>query len=148
MKLKRKLRKFFTLTRTANGGFTLIELIVVIAIMAILAGVGSVGYGGYIKAANKGADKKLVGDIMRAIETGTNSYAFVSDDSFKMGSISYPVGFIALSTDGSSVVTSSTEMTEGIEAGSCEFVPIEGVLIEHYSTKTGRNSSDMWKISG
>lgn len=39
MNLKKKIKGFFTLTRKANSGFTLVELIVVIAILAILGGV-------------------------------------------------------------------------------------------------------------
>lgn len=128
MDLKKKWKRFWTLNRHHDAGFTLVELIVVIAIMAILGGIGTAGYGGYIKATNKNADKKLVGDIMRAIETGTNSLMFVNDDSFKMGSISYPVGFIALSADGSSVVTSSSEMTEAVE-GNCQYQTIENIVI-------------------
>ena len=107
------------MTRKSNDGFTLVELIVVIAILAILAGVGSAGYAGYIKAANKGNDKVLVGEIMRAIELGTYSTMFTNNDSFKMGSISYPVGFIALDTNGAEVVVSNTTKTEA--AGGCEF---------------------------
>jgi len=134
MKLKNKLKRFFTLSRN-HDGFTLVELIVVIAIMAILAGVGTVGYGGYIKAANKGADKKLVGDIMRAIETGTNSYAFVSDDSFKMGSLAFPVGFVALSTEGTKIKISATPTTEAV-SDSCVFETVSNVTIVTPGTVT------------
>ena len=54
--------------RVNQKGFTLVELVVVIAVLAILAGVGVVAYNGYIDYANKGADKKTVGELMRAIE--------------------------------------------------------------------------------
>lgn len=123
MELKKKLRAFFTLTRKGNGGFTLVELIVTIAILGILAGVGTVGYSGYVKSAQKKADQTLVSNIIRAIEVGTNSTMFVNDDSFKMGQMAYPIGFITLtaseSTD-SQVVTSKTEMTGPVE-GNCVF---------------------------
>ncbi|MBQ3503142.1 MAG: prepilin-type N-terminal cleavage/methylation domain-containing protein [Oscillospiraceae bacterium] len=66
--MKKKIRNFFTLSRRANGGFTLVELIVVIAILAILAGVGVPAYSGYIKRANKGADQQLIGEVIHALE--------------------------------------------------------------------------------
>ena len=119
MNLKKKLKKFFTLKRRANDGFTLVELIVVIAILAILAGVGSAGYAGYIKAANKGNDKVLVGNIMRAIETGTNTTMFTSSDSFQISATTFPVGFVVLSTDGTNLITSGTTITK-VE-GDCVF---------------------------
>ncbi len=80
-------------------GFTLVELIVVIAILAILAGAGSVGYSQYIAAANKGADKQLVGNIMRAIDTATNSHAFDFDAGTQVSNqgLQVPTGFVVLS---------------------------------------------------
>lgn len=118
------------------AGFTLVELIVVIAIMGILAGVGTVGYSGYAKSANKKADMVLVGNIIRAIETGTYSTMYVNDDSFKMGNIAYPVGFVTLSPTGMQVVTSKTKMTpnEVKDAGACVFETIEGVLVKNPQT--------------
>ena len=111
-----------------NKGFSLVELIVVIAIMAILGGVGTAGYTKYIEQTNKKADMALVGNIMRAIETGTNSTMFVNDDSFKMGNLSYPIGFITLSTDSSSVVTSSTEMKQ-VDQRSCVYETINNIVV-------------------
>lgn len=139
MNEKKKLRKFFTLNPHACEGFTLVELIVVIAILAILAGVGTAGYSGYIKAANKNADKALVGDVMRAIETGAYSYAFVSDDSFKMGSISYPVGFVTLTTDGAEVVTSGNRAISAAE-GRCD---IRQITVSYIDYTTSKESCDV-----
>lgn len=68
MNLKKKMKGFFTLTRKANGGFTLVELIVVIAILAILAGIGVPAYSGYIRKANKAADQSTISDVKQALE--------------------------------------------------------------------------------
>lgn len=66
MKLKKKIREFFSLARKQNGGFTLVELIVVIAILAILAGVAVPAYSGYIEKANKAADEQLLAALNTA----------------------------------------------------------------------------------
>ena len=129
-----------------NKGFSLVELIVVIAIMAILGGVGTAGYSKYIENTNKKADMALVGNIMRAIETGTNSTMFVNDDSFKMGNLSYPIGFITLSTDGSSVVTSSTEMKE-VDTRSCVYETIPNIVVrtpQTYSSGCTKDTTDTY----
>ena len=67
MDLKKKIGAFFTLTRRANSGFTLVELIVVIAILTILAGVAVPAYSGYVEQANKQADMTLVSGIQKAL---------------------------------------------------------------------------------
>ena len=134
MDFKKKLRNFFTLTRKANAGFTLVELIVVIAVLAILAGVGSAGYAGYIKAANKGNDKVLVGNIIRAIETGTYSTMFVNEDSFTKGATTYPVGIVILTADGCQVKASSADITS-TEDTPCEIKQMSVVPEGAYSVE-------------
>ena len=66
MKFKENFKRFFTLDRHSNAGFTLVELIVVIAILAILAGVAIPVYSGYIAKANEAADYQLLGAINQA----------------------------------------------------------------------------------
>ena len=63
----KKIKKFFTLTRRAEG-FTLVELIVVIAILAILGGVAVPAYSGYVKKANMQADMTLISEVKQALE--------------------------------------------------------------------------------
>lgn len=137
MKVRSKFRRFFTFDRRASDGFTLVELIVVIAILAILAGVGSAGYAGYIKSANKNSDKVLVGNVIRAIETGAYSTMFASDDSYKKVATTYPVGVIVLSSEHGCQVasTSSTVESSTTECKSktiTNYVPAGG-----YSVKKG-----------
>ena len=66
MDLKKKMKNFFALTRKADGGFTLVELIVVIAILAILGGVAVPAYSGYVKKAELAADEALLKEINTA----------------------------------------------------------------------------------
>jgi len=66
MNLKQNIRRFFSLRRRANGGFTLIELIVVIAVLAILAGVAVPAYSGYVAKANMASDLQLLTAVNKA----------------------------------------------------------------------------------
>lgn len=96
-----------------TAGFTLVELIVVIAIMAILAGVGTVGYSAYITSANKKADMTTVGNILRAIDTGINSYTFEVPEALQIenSNVKIPAGFIVLSDTGVKAIQSNTTQT-------------------------------------
>lgn len=73
MNLKKRIREFFTLTRKANDGFTLVELIVVIAILAILSGIAVPAYSGYVTKANMQADISLVSELKDAAILGVLS---------------------------------------------------------------------------
>ncbi len=117
----------------SKAGFTLVELVVVIAIMAILAGVGTVGYGAYIKSANKGADKTLVGNIVRSIETGINSYAFPLDevlqvaqtDDTSTGGLTVPLGFVVVTNEGTTVYAATSSEGEQLDTGECVHATIK-----------------------
>lgn len=60
MNFKQRWKRFWTLERRSNSGFTLVELVVVIAILAILAGVAVPVYQEYIKKAEEATDTQIL----------------------------------------------------------------------------------------
>ena len=67
MKLREKLKRFWTLDVHNHEGFTLVELIIVIAILAILSTGAIAGYSVYIKQANITTDEALAAEIENAL---------------------------------------------------------------------------------
>ena len=67
MKLREKLKRFWTLDVHNHEGFTLVELIIVIAILAILSTGAIAGYSVYIKQANMTADEALVAELKNVL---------------------------------------------------------------------------------
>ena len=98
MNLKKKIREFCSLTRTGNGGFTLVELIVVIAILAILAGVAIPAYSGYI---TKAQDAKIVTEL-DAIQTAVQAANAAAGNITK----------IELNKEGTKVTVTATSLAE------------------------------------
>ncbi len=97
-----------------TSGFTLVELVVVIAILGILAGIGTAGYAGYVKNANKKADMVLVGNVVRAVETGVYSYAHPLAEQIQMSGegLQFPVGFVVITENGMTPMQSGTATHE------------------------------------
>ena len=107
MDLKKKMKNFFTLTRKADGGFTLVELIVVIAILAILGGVAVPAYSGYVTKANKQADITLASEVAHALTLYYYSHPNEDTD-----------GYVLLTTNGagcddSEVITAAMDAVFG-----------------------------------
>lgn len=92
MKLKKEIKRFFTLKHKANNGFTLVELIVVIAILGVLGGVAVPVYSGYVEKANKAADEELLAALNKAytvacVENGDYNMKSLSIDPETVGDI-------------------------------------------------------------
>ena len=84
MKLKKEIKRFFTLKHKANNGFTLVELIVVIAILGVLGGVAVPVYSGYVEKANKAADDELLAALNKAY-----TVACVENGEYDMKNLSF-----------------------------------------------------------
>ena len=67
MKLREKMKRFWTLDVHNHEGFTLVELIIVIAILAILSTGAIAGYSAYIESANRTVDESLAAEIENAL---------------------------------------------------------------------------------
>lgn len=131
-----------------TAGFTLVELIVVIAIMGILAGVGTVGYAGYVKSAAKKADLTLVGNVMRAAETGSYSTMYNLDNPLTISNTTFPIGFVVLNheADGSgytaktissgSTITNNSEKECVVKKVSCCVFTDYSDLLKRYTKKS------------
>ena len=80
MKLREKIKRFWTLDVHNHEGFTLVELIIVIAILAILSSVAVVGYSSYVKKANMQADQTLAAEIKNALMLAMYSDVLTAGD--------------------------------------------------------------------
>ncbi len=92
MKLKEKMKRFWSMDVHNHEGFTLVELIIVIAILAILSSVAVAGYSAYIEKANKQADRTLISEVAHALELH-----YYSNPDAGNG------GWVLLSADGSEI---------------------------------------------
>ena len=115
-----------------NLGFSLVELIIVIAIMAILAAIAIPVLGVFIEKAEINNDKQMVTDIIYAIDLANKSGSFTNDNSMTLGTTKYPVAFIVINEEGTTVLTSNTTVNE--VAGQCAFEDVTVYYAKPQST--------------
>jgi len=80
MKLREKMKRFWTLDVHNHEGFTLVELIIVIAILAILSTGAIAGYSVYVEQANRTTDEALAAEIKNALVLAMYSGELTSGD--------------------------------------------------------------------
>ena len=85
MKLREKMKRFWTLDVHNHEGFTLVELIIVIAILAILSTGAIAGYSVYVEQANMTADKTLIAEIENVLMLANYSGDLNEDGYIKLG---------------------------------------------------------------
>ncbi len=120
MNFKKNFKRFFTLSRSADG-FTLVELIVVIAILAILGGVAVPAYSGYVKKANMQADISLASEIGNALVLGYYGGTINGPVAVKLGS----AGVLEIKGDGVDVAMAAV-FGENWEASEAIRVKYDG----------------------
>ena len=121
MKLREKLKRFWTLDVHNHEGFTLVELIIVIAILAILSTGAIAGYSVYIKQANMTADQALVSEIANVLNLYYYSHGITGSD------------YVILDDEGASTLTSDDDNVLGFA---------EAALAEAY----GENWAEVLKL--
>lgn len=117
-KFKENFKRFWSLQKHSNGGFTLVELIVVIAILAILAGIAVPAYSGYVEKANKAADEQLLASVNTAF---ASACAVNGEDQYKQNASTTKITLTDSDNDGDREVIELESANEAIKASFNEF---------------------------